>query len=304
MSSNPGGGPSWYNPDSSWSCARCGLRNEVTLIWCARCGLGAPPPPGWYNQGPPPGSPPGYFEGPPAPYQVPPESPSRDPMSYGVAAYPPATGEPRRRRSTRARLGLFAIMGVILAVLIIPSTLAYLAAYQIVVRPDFPVSVSGVTVTYYDITGASAADLVDAMHTRGATTCHTTDAIACLSYGFDWTVRTGTTNAGRCTVSTVNLKSTYEMTLPRWTGPARVPAGLVAWWRQVQAHLIWHESQHLNISRDYEPKIKAAIAAGPCADSTDAPAPGVLTVKAALAADQNQFDASDRGWTWPAYVGP
>jgi predicted secreted Zn-dependent protease len=225
-------------------------------------------------------------------------------MPYGYLGYPPYRGQPRARRSRREWLGLFAILAVVLAILIIPTTLADIAAYQTVTRPDFPVAVNGATVTYYDITGATAQALADAMHTEGQTRCGATDAVACLSYGFDWTDQTTTSSAGVCKVTSVDLVPTYQMTLPRWVGPSLVPQGLVDWWRQVQAHLIWHESQHLAISQGYEPALRAAITAGPCDDTPNSPSAAVLAVKAALEVDQSQFDISDRGWTWPAYTGP
>jgi predicted secreted Zn-dependent protease len=99
------------------------------------------------------------------------------------------------------------------------------------------------------------------------------------------------------------LTIAYNIILPNWNSPSRVPSALPAWWKTVLDHIVWHESQHLAIARRYAASLKAALLAGPCdnAGSTTA----FKSAEAPLEAAQKKFDAQQQaaGWTYPNYSG-
>jgi predicted secreted Zn-dependent protease len=161
------------------------------------------------------------------------------------------------------------------------------------------VSISGVAVSYYSITGSTEDALISEVLSSGPTYCKMSDAAACFGDSFKWSYTT-TTSPGTslCSVSNVNFSATYSMIFPKWVGPSRVSAALATWWRKVMDHFVWHESQHLAIAKSYVPKFQAAIVGGPC-DKTGQDAL-INPLSAQLSADQAAFDASDHGWTWPA----
>jgi predicted secreted Zn-dependent protease len=171
-----------------------------------------------------------------------------------------------------------------------------------VALPRFPVSIPGVSVKYYAISGASEDALVSVMLTKGPKACAIADAVACFYPKFIWNYQSRIEpRTGVCSVTSVTLTVTYTISLPQWTGPSRVPAALAAWWKLVLDHVAWHESQHLAIAESYVPKLKQAILGGPCDQAgQDKVTSAVL---ARLEAAQNAFDVQQRSWTWPPYGG-
>lgn len=167
--------------------------------------------------------------------------------------------------------------------------------------PTFPVNISGINLDFYTITGSDANTLIAAIESKGPASCGIGDAAACFRPVFTWSYQ-GSVDAktGTCTVTSAKVSAVYTITLPQWVGPARVPAGLVDWWKLVQGHIVWHESQHLAIARDYVPKFQAALMAGSCDRTAEGNA--VAAVEAKLEAAQKAFDASDH-YTWPPYKG-
>ena len=175
-------------------------------------------------------------------------------------------------------------------------------AYGSVSLPRFPVSVKGATIVWFRISGDNPGALIASDQAASKVACDM-DSLACFHDTYKWTSsRSVDPKSGVCKITSVNLSATYTITLPRWSAPTRVPAALVAWWKQVLAHFVWHESQHLAIARRYAASIKAAIMAGPCTNSG-------LAAKAALARltkAQDAFDAAQKtaNWQWPSYTGP
>jgi len=162
------------------------------------------------------------------------------------------------------------------------------------------VSIAGVSVKYYAISGASEDVLISAMAAQGPKACGIARAFACFYHTFTWSYQGKMEpSAGTCSVASVSFTATYTISLPKWTGPSRVPADLVAWWKVVLEHFVWHESQHLAIAESYVPKLKQAIVRGPCDQAGQNKVTNAL--QAQLDAAQNAFDAQDRSWTWPPY---
>jgi predicted secreted Zn-dependent protease len=168
-----------------------------------------------------------------------------------------------------------------------------------VALPVIPVAISGVTITYYSISGSTENELIDAINAGGPGACKLEDAAACFYPTFAWSY-SGSVDAssGVCSVKSVTFKATYSIILPKWVSPARVSTALATWWKKVMDHIIWHETQHFIIARDTAAKLTSGIAGGPC----DQAGQNKITARlnAQLEADQNAFDAKDRSWTWPA----
>ena len=159
-----------------------------------------------------------------------------------------------------------------------------------VALPKFSYPIAGVTVKYFSITGDTPDALTEADETASTQACKG-DSLACFNDSYRWSfVRLIDMASGVCVVKSVDLTASYSITLPNWTGPARVPAALVAWWKLVMDHIVWHESQHLAIALEYAPKIEAALQSSSCA-GLNAAAQAVIDD---LRAAQNVFDAQQK----------
>jgi predicted secreted Zn-dependent protease len=112
---------------------------------------------------------------------------------------------------------------------------------------EFPAGVIGSTeVTYYDIHGRTAAELVAEMRKLGPKTTGTTYFGETQS-PMHWTWKTR--NSGvNCQLSNIQVIVRSEITLPRWTPPPDTVPGLVAQWKEFLAALEAHEIGHKNIS--------------------------------------------------------
>lgn len=189
-----------------------------------------------------------------------------------------------------------------------PTVAAHTWPPSVVDLPRFPVSIPGVSVKYYAISGSSNYDLASAMMAKGPTVCGSADAAGCFYPTFSWEYQGGVSweyqvgtqpSAGVCAVTSVNFTATYTIYLPQWTGPSRVPAALVAWWKIVLDRIVWHESQHLAIARSYVPKFEEAIMGGPCDQASQHKA--TAAVETRLEAAQKAFDVQQGSLILPSY---
>ena len=174
-----------------------------------------------------------------------------------------------------------------------------------VALPRFSYPVTGATVKYFSIAGDTPSALLKADVAASSKACNMEDSMACFSPGYSWRffIKTKVTSGG-CANTSIEISSNYTIILPNWTSPARVPAGLVAWWKLVMDHIVWHESQHLAIAQEYAPKIKAALLSAPCtAAGFNAAGQAVLDD---ITAAQAAFDAQQNAtvWEYPPYSGP
>lgn len=118
-------------------------------------------------------------------------------------------------------------------------------------NPDldkFPPGVAGSTeITYYDIQGSTARDLVTQLRLlgpklpSGAFWAETRSPMR-------WTWRTKPDGGGRCTLTQVQVLVHAEMTMPRWVPPADTEPGLYASWQKSMAALQTHEIGHKDIA--------------------------------------------------------
>lgn len=112
----------------------------------------------------------------------------------------------------------------------------------------FPPGVAGSTdVTYYDVHGTTARELVAEMRRLGPKT-ETGASFFGETHSplrWDWKTRHDGPN---CTVNDVNVYVRSEITLPRWTPPSDAPPALVEQWKQFLTALETHEIGHKDIS--------------------------------------------------------
>jgi predicted secreted Zn-dependent protease len=87
--------------------------------------------------------------------------------------------------------------------------------------------------------------------------------------------------------------------IPRWAGPRQVIPELVDWWRTVNAHIRWHEAQHIRIARQHLGTLRKRLVGKPC----DRISLEVQRMYERLARAQAAFDMRDQGWL-PPYEGP
>ena len=123
---------------------------------------------------------------------------------------------------------------------------------QWVALPKLTYSVSGATVKYFGVTGATSSQLYASIGNNSGTDCGTinytwytgdTEPGACtawrFSYYYSW-------DSSACWMTSITLKQTVY--LPRWSSKVKVWAPLLAWWRKLMTLMKTHESGHVAIS--------------------------------------------------------
>jgi predicted secreted Zn-dependent protease len=170
-----------------------------------------------------------------------------------------------------------------------------------VALPKFSYPIAGVTVKYFSIDGDTPYALLQADEAASSKACNM-DSLACFYDSYSWSFAGRTDASGLFVISSVDLIASYTIILPNWTSPARVSSDLIAWWKPVMDHIVWHESQHLAIAREYAPKIKAALLKARSKAASMAAAQAVLDD---LKTAQDDFDAQQKvaGWSYPLYSG-
>jgi predicted secreted Zn-dependent protease len=142
--------------------------------------------------------------------------------------------------------------------------------------PALSVKVTGVQIKYFPIEGDTLHELVVSMANGGLRACgainyewHEGDdrPAACAITGFndvEAAIEQRTDASGTCTIAESTIKARFTIHMPRWTAPKRVPARLLAWWRDVVVFIRDHEAGHIKISRDYVKKLNARLRGAAC----------------------------------------
>ena len=111
----------------------------------------------------------------------------------------------------------------------------------------FPPGVVGSTdVTYYDIHGRTAAELVAEMRRAGPKTSEGS-FLGETQSPVRWTWQTRSSGES-CQLSSIKVVVNSQITLPRWAPPADTEPGLFAQWNTFLADLATHEIGHKDIS--------------------------------------------------------
>jgi predicted secreted Zn-dependent protease len=164
--------------------------------------------------------------------------------------------------------------------------------------PDFPVSIPGVTIGTYSVSGSAEWQLAKSMIANAKGSCDG-EAIGCLRDSFTWHYTTEVVS-GTCHVTDVTIDATYIVILPRWDGPNLVPERLIPWFQKTLDNLVDHLNDHLDVARSYVPDLKAAILAGSC-DAT-AVRQTAERLMSKVQARQDALDEQDLGYPWPTFL--
>ena len=133
---------------------------------------------------------------------------------------------------------------------------------------DLPPGITGgAEVTYYDVQGSTAPQLVAEMRRLGPQGGR---YFGETQSPLRWTWRSRS-NGVNCTLSSVSVHIRSDVTLPRWTPPKDTVPGLAAQWNQFIAGLETHEVGHKDIAargaKDILHKLQTLSA--PCATLSD-----------------------------------
>ncbi len=168
--------------------------------------------------------------------------------------------------------------------------------------PRLTAKVPGATqIRYFGVKGSSPDALLTSAVLRSRASCKSNDTLACVFLGgtIRWTARTvGAT--GACTIVSPQVSRTAVVYLPRWDSPTRVQPALVAWWKKMADHLVWHEGQHIKIRKAYDAKLVRQMQGHSCSSAKAIERRWRHDLQAA----QHQFDAKDIRWPYPDYTGP
>ena len=157
----------------------------------------------------------------------------------------------------------------------------------------FPAGVDGSTdITYYDIHGRTARELVAQLRQLGPRT--STGAFwAEAQSPMLWTYRTRTDGGERCSLTNVHILVHTEITMPRWVPPADTEPGVYDQWQESMAALTMHEVGHKNISahaaREVLDRLKAIST--DCNDIGTVAARATDAIMVKMRADQAKYDA-------------
>jgi predicted secreted Zn-dependent protease len=174
--------------------------------------------------------------------------------------------------------------------------------------PPLSVKVSGVKISYFPIEGDTVGELDSSMADGGVRACGAinyewvegdTRPVACVITGFNdvqaaINERVDSSTAG-CTIASASVQARFTIHFPRWTAPKRVPARLLAWWREVVVFIRDHEAGHITISLDYVKKLNSRLRGAECraADS-------IITKWAKqLNRAQEEYDRVEYAKPWP-----
>jgi predicted secreted Zn-dependent protease len=158
---------------------------------------------------------------------------------------------------------------------------------------EFPPGVTGgAEVTYYDIQGSTAPQLVAEMRRLGP---QSGQYFGETQSPLRWSWRTKS-NAVNCTLTAVSVRMRSDVTLPRWTPPKDTLPGLVAQWNQFIAGLETHEVGHKDIAargaKDILHKLQTLSA--PCATMSEEAKRVTADIVARMRVEQIAYDTDTR----------
>lgn len=172
--------------------------------------------------------------------------------------------------------------------------------------PDIATAIAGADIDYFDVEGTTVADLMASMGRGALRACGGIDyewvegddtPAACTITAFpdfEAELEERTSGDGRCTIES-NAQIRFTVHLPRWTGPARVPARLLDWWRETVLFIRDHEAEHVRISQDHAVGLDERLDGADC-DAVDRIVRNWARV---LSEAQEAFDRREYARPWP-----
>lgn len=113
--------------------------------------------------------------------------------------------------------------------------------------------------TYFIVRGSTLEELDQDLQRRGPLLSGTgARHPGSTEVKFDGQIDYKKTRRG-CEVDTTDLSLRLNMTLPRWTPPARVDRSTLIVWRTLEADIQRHEEQHAAIAKNYLKRMEMAI---------------------------------------------
>ena len=143
-----------------------------------------------------------------------------------------------------------------------------------VARPDVRLPVKGATVDYFSVKGRSVATLGQSVANGGVRACGRINyewydgdsrPAGCTKTGWaTFDVRSVTRSDGSCRLDVRRIRASFEVELPRWTAPARVPKALATWWTKTATYIRDHEAGHVRIGRRWVAKLTDQLDGSSC----------------------------------------
>jgi predicted secreted Zn-dependent protease len=171
----------------------------------------------------------------------------------------------------------------------------------------FPPGVDGSTeITYYDVHGRTAAQLVAQLRQLGPRMGAGNFWAETLS-PMRWTYRRRNDGGERCSLADVHILVATNIIMPRWVPPVDTEPGVYAAWNQSMAALESHEIGHKDISARAAREVLSRLNAisTDCGDIPTVVKRTTDAIMTKLSADQARYDAETRhGLTQGAVFPP
>lgn len=178
----------------------------------------------------------------------------------------------------------------------------------LVALPTISVAVPASEIDYFAVRGDSVDELVGAVARGGVSACGEIDyewyrgdarPSACTQTNFSdltGSIQTASNSStGACRITSSKVAVTFTIHMPRWTDPKRVPAPLLAWWRDIVTFIRDHEAGHARISRDYVKQLNAKLDGAICSSVNAI----VRKWAGQLSAAQEAYDRREYSKPWP-----
>jgi predicted secreted Zn-dependent protease len=143
-----------------------------------------------------------------------------------------------------------------------------------VARPEVRLTVKGAVVDYFSVKGRSVGTLIESVANGGVRACgrinyewYNGDSRPAGCTKTDWAsfdVRSVTRSDGSCRLDVQRLRARFEVELPHWTAPARVPKRLATWWTKTITFIRDHEAGHVRIGRRWVAKLRDQLDGSSC----------------------------------------
>ncbi len=173
--------------------------------------------------------------------------------------------------------------------------------------PSLSVKVTGAEVSYFEIDGDTVNELASSLADGGVQACGAINyewnrgddrPAACAVTSFPNVldaIDQRLESNGDCTIAKATVRARFTIHFPRWVAPKRVPARLLAWWRDVVEFIRDHEAGHVVISRDHVKRLNANLIGEECADADSI----IGRWAKGLSAAHEEYDRVEYAKPWP-----
>jgi hypothetical protein len=172
--------------------------------------------------------------------------------------------------------------------------------------PDIDASIRGADVDYFEVEGTTVDELMESVGRGALRACGGIDyewldgdntPAACTITAFPdiaSELEERTDGDGECRIES-NATIRFTVHLPRWSGPDRVPARMIDWWRETVLFIRDHEAEHVRISLDHAVGLDERLDGAAC-DAVDRIVRNWVRI---LGEAQESFDRREYARPWP-----